>query len=534
MADYKKTIEIEVITNDAVKDTDKLTKSLKEAEEQTEDTKQETKEYDKQLKDTSSTTSKMADKLDDMTGGLLSSVKGLGSAIKGLKGFKAALAATGIGLIIIAVGSLAAAFKNLQGPMSFVEDLLGGIGAVFDTLIKRMGTLGEAIAILFSSEGSLFERASKAADKAKEAFSGLGEEIKSTFEAGQDLSEQTRELNLLEAERLKTISALERQIEQLKLTSEDQTKADSVRAKAANEAFDLQEKRVALLIDLEQRRLAIAQQTFDLSTETDQDKIDLLNIETEGNERIVTLEGQLVELSNSRNSILKEIKQKYQDISNIAAETEENVLDFFEQSLDKQSEFTDQLENAVIPGWEALKETINETNEEAIEDQGKLNDALGITTQSAEGLLDVFQGKVKGKDIFKTVLKTLGGVLSLVLPGSGSAIAGITGLVGGLFADGGFTGRGGKYEPAGIVHKGEWVANQELVNSPITGPIIDALEGFRLKGFADGGPVVGTTLQEQQLSQIAQGLEQQQIVLPIPDLLSETTKVTTIQDRATL
>ena len=43
-------------------------------------------------------------------------------------------------------------------------------------------------------------------------------------------------------------------------------------------------------------------------------------------------------------------------------------------------------------------------------------------------------------------------------------------------AEGGFTGKGGKYEPAGIVHKGEWVASQELVNSPVTRPMIDALD----------------------------------------------------------
>lgn len=44
------------------------------------------------------------------------------------------------------------------------------------------------------------------------------------------------------------------------------------------------------------------------------------------------------------------------------------------------------------------------------------------------------------------------------------------------YADGGFTGAGGKYEPAGIVHKGEWVASQKLLASPVTRPIIEALD----------------------------------------------------------
>jgi hypothetical protein len=38
------------------------------------------------------------------------------------------------------------------------------------------------------------------------------------------------------------------------------------------------------------------------------------------------------------------------------------------------------------------------------------------------------------------------------------------GNTGGFFSSGGFTGRGGKYDPAGIVHKGEYVIPQQFVN----------------------------------------------------------------------
>ena len=69
------------------------------------------------------------------------------------------------------------------------------------------------------------------------------------------------------------------------------------------------------------------------------------------------------------------------------------------------------------------------------------------------------------------------------------------------FATGGYTGDGAKYQPAGIVHKGEWVTPQEGVN-PRTTPILAALQaGWTpsaeflramygdLPGYADGGPV---------------------------------------------
>lgn len=44
------------------------------------------------------------------------------------------------------------------------------------------------------------------------------------------------------------------------------------------------------------------------------------------------------------------------------------------------------------------------------------------------------------------------------------------------YATGGFTPEGGKFEVAGVVHKGEWVASQELLQSPVARPMIEALD----------------------------------------------------------
>ena len=44
------------------------------------------------------------------------------------------------------------------------------------------------------------------------------------------------------------------------------------------------------------------------------------------------------------------------------------------------------------------------------------------------------------------------------------------------YAKGGFTPDGSKDEVAGVVHKGEWVASQELLQSPVARPMIDALD----------------------------------------------------------
>lgn len=58
------------------------------------------------------------------------------------------------------------------------------------------------------------------------------------------------------------------------------------------------------------------------------------------------------------------------------------------------------------------------------------------------------------------------------------------------FSGGGYTGDGGKYEPAGIVHRGEWVVPQEKVRQ-LGVPFLAALTG--LPGYASGGMVGSIT-----------------------------------------
>lgn len=66
------------------------------------------------------------------------------------------------------------------------------------------------------------------------------------------------------------------------------------------------------------------------------------------------------------------------------------------------------------------------------------------------------------------------------------------GSVAGLgFSSGGYTGDGGKYEPAGVVHKGEYVIPKETVSRFGTG-YFDRY----LPGYADGGYVTNTSTQQ--------------------------------------
>ena len=54
------------------------------------------------------------------------------------------------------------------------------------------------------------------------------------------------------------------------------------------------------------------------------------------------------------------------------------------------------------------------------------------------------------------------------------------------FSDGGYTGNGGKYEPMGVVHGGEFVLRKEVVEQP---GMRSYLEGLNKRGYSDGGYV---------------------------------------------
>ncbi len=87
---------------------------------------------------------------------------------------------------------------------------------------------------------------------------------------------------------------------------------------------------------------------------------------------------------------------------------------------------------------------------------------------------------------------------------------------GGQYADGGYTGDGARLQPAGIVHKGEYVVAQPEMRNPAVVPLVRAIEYHRqqrksgevamtasmARGFADGGFTSRNDTNEQLISAI--------------------------------
>ena len=102
----------------------------------------------------------------------------------------------------------------------------------------------------------------------------------------------------------------------------------------------------------------------------------------------------------------------------------------------------------------------------------------------------VATGKLDFRSLTVSILQDLSKMMikMAIVQAMKAAVGGYAegGVVGGGFASGGYTGAGGKYEPAGIVHKGEVVFSQRDVRNHGG---VAAVERLRLRGYADGGVV---------------------------------------------
>ncbi len=135
--------------------------------------------------------------------------------------------------------------------------------------------------------------------------------------------------------------------------------------------------------------------------------------------------------------------------------------------------------------------------QEYIDSFGSMNDAIAdATSQTFDRMGDaiadfVATGKLDFRGLAVSILQDLSKMLvkmaivnAMKAALGGYADGGVVG--GGEYSSGGYTGHGGKHEPAGVVHKGEVVFSQRDVARHGG---VAMVERLRLKGYADGGVV---------------------------------------------
>jgi len=219
--------------------------------------------------DVTSATSGLTNQLDKMTGGAITGFRkfggGIKTAVSGLKTFKVALAATGIGLIVVAMGTLVSYFTSTKRGAEQLKVATEALGAAFAVIKDRISSLGGALVKFFQGDFS------GALQDVKGAFSGITEEIVAETKAAGELQkrmnalkDEEREFNLVRAETNKAIA-------QTRLAVEDEAKSFDERIKALDTAIKLEQETVDEQLRLAREREAIITAQVEQSESLEED-----------------------------------------------------------------------------------------------------------------------------------------------------------------------------------------------------------------------------------------------------------------------
>ena len=289
---------------------------------------------------------------------------------KALKLFKLALISTGIGAIIVALGSLISYFTNTQRGADKVSKVLKSIGAVTDVLVDHLSAFGETIVKAFSDpkqavadlwdaiktnivnrfEGLilLFQKVGAglkalwsrdleglkvAAKEAGEAviqittgldadqqkkvansIKGVATEIREEAKAAGELEAARQKLERREIEFIKTKQRLAAEISDLILLTRDENISGQERLKYIEEAQKLQKQLSTIELSIASERARILKEQQALGENMISDDRELAEAEAlvntkrkEGNDKLRELVNRYTEMTNKINASTKAI-----------------------------------------------------------------------------------------------------------------------------------------------------------------------------------------------------------------------------------
>jgi hypothetical protein len=245
-----------------------------------------TKGAEDNVENLSSGLSGVAAQADKLTGGLVSGfrngVKGIKNAVKGFKSLRVAIAATGIGALLIAITSLTSYFTKTQRGADKLSQAMKGIGAVVDVLVDRISTFGEGLFKIISGDFS------EGLDILKGTFKGLGDEIRNEAQAAIELEKAQQALEDRQIALIKVNAERRASIERLRLEAEDESKSNEERANALREAAKLQNEIADDEIAIAKERARIVRERVALGESTRED----IREQAEAEARVIELEAE--------------------------------------------------------------------------------------------------------------------------------------------------------------------------------------------------------------------------------------------------
>ena len=170
--------------------------------------------------------------------------------IKVLKLLKVALIGTGIGALVVALGSLVAWFTKTQKGVEAANKIMAALGATINVIIDRASKLGSALVNVFT--GNFAE----AAEDAKGILAGIGKEVAEETKQAWRLADALNAIEKREVMLSMSRAANRAEIEKLKKAADDQTLSAQERIKAAEKAAEIEKKDLEIQTELAEARLA--------------------------------------------------------------------------------------------------------------------------------------------------------------------------------------------------------------------------------------------------------------------------------------
>jgi len=293
----------------------------KEAVANLDEMQKEYSKLEKQVDKTTESQEELGNILDSTTGGAITKFKSLrgtlGNVVKSFKNLRVAILATGIGALVLAIGSLVTMFKTSEEGQNRFAKLMTQIGVVTGNVIDIVSDFGNVMFNVFTGN---FKAAGEALNEVTEGIKNFGEETRKEIEIAGELADMRAKADIEERKLITERAEANRKVAELREKAADKENVSvQERIEAIKEAGRIEEeitkKEIAaakLRFEAKQAENALAKSTKEDLDEEAMLKARLTELET-GRLRIqkaltAEITTALREEQAERNAILAERK----------------------------------------------------------------------------------------------------------------------------------------------------------------------------------------------------------------------------------
>lgn len=382
-----------------------------------------------------------------------------GNVSTGMKVLRGAIIATGIGALVVVLGSLIAYFTSTQEGINKVNRVLTPLKVAFQTLIGVVQSVGKVMVEAFQAAWQPIKKAGeligtfliiplkqvigvvkglskvitgdfegaweevkkptqdlvnkakemgKAASDAKGKFSELGGEMKNiagnikatmdeALKRGQRIEEINQKLSASEADYIEQTAKLKQQFKELNLIAEDTTKTFAEREEAARKSIEIQRQMNKLAEDRNLLEQELLNLKFASNDTSDADRAELARKKAELAEQAAARIEAITTQNNKVNTIRKAANDQAAAQAKEAADKAREIL---QEQLKQQREAVDEYAKTNSAVAQSLQERLS------IEEKA-MNDRLAILeTEKAKGLIKSNEYEKQKLEIQREYLRT--------------------------------------------------------------------------------------------------------------------------------